>query len=101
MNSQLQHHLPIYLRGVGPEEPRAITMATTYPHLNKGKSFFYEKTAMIGTTVVVIMLAAGVILLAVAVLLLSVTVVAVELALALALVVHITLLFIISSDLWH
>lgn len=69
-------------------------MATTYPHLNKGKSFFYEKTAMIGTTVVVI-------LLAVAVLLLSVTVVAVELALALALVLHITLLFIISSDLWH
>lgn len=94
MNSQLQHHLPIYLRGAGPEEPRAITMATTYPHLNKGKSFFYEKTAMIGTTVVVI-------LLAVAVLLLSVTVVAVELALALALVLHITLLFIISSDLWH
>lgn len=48
MNPQLQHHLPIYLRGAGPGEPRAITMATTSPHLNKGKSFFYEKAAMIG-----------------------------------------------------
>lgn len=33
----LQHHLPVYPRGAGPEKSRAVTMATT-SMLSRGES---------------------------------------------------------------